>query len=99
MSPIDRISSVTGRRQSIALRAVTILALVFAGLGSLLPKDWSSTPGAIAVWLMVVTPLARVVWLALRWGHEKDWRFVWVGAGLLGVILTGVFVAIGGSGP
>jgi hypothetical protein len=90
------VSNVTGRRQGPALRAISIVAWMMAGVGVMGDTPWSMVAGVISVGLITATPLLRVAWLMFRWLQEQDWRFVWTAAALLVVIaLGGLFVLVG----
>lgn len=90
------ISRVTGRRQGPALRRITTVAWILAGLGALSGSQPFATAGVVAIALVMAAPLLRVGWLMFRWIQERDWRFVWTAAGLLGVIVVaGLFALIG----
>ncbi|HXV69795.1 MAG TPA: hypothetical protein VEB69_00170 [Acidimicrobiia bacterium] len=90
----NTVSRVTGRRQGPILRATTRIAWVLAGLGALSESQPFLTAGVIAVVLVTAAPLLRVTWLILRWTQERDWRFVWTAAALLGVIFVAGFIAL-----
>lgn len=90
------ISRVTGRRQSPALRWVTIIAWVLAGIGALGGSQPFATAGVVAISLVIGVPLLRVGWLMFRWIQERDWRFVWTAAALLGVVAVAGIVALAG---
>ena len=95
------ISSIVGRRQAPALRSVVIaagglallaLALDMASVGA------ASVAAAVAVGLIIATPLLRVCWLIFRWSQEGDRRFTAVGLALLGVVGLGVILSLLGVG-
>jgi hypothetical protein len=92
----DQISHVTGRRQGPALRGLTILAWILAGLGALSGSQPFAAVGVVAVVLVTAAPLLRVGWLIFRWMQERDWRFVWTAVTLLGVIAVASVVALVG---
>lgn len=91
------VSHIRGRRQAPALRAVTLVAWMLAGLGSLEGASWSHLSAAVAVGLVVATPLLRVGWLTYRWGQERDWPFVVLAALLIAMIATGGLLTLIGS--
>lgn len=88
------VSRVTGRRQAPALRRITIVAWILAGLGSISGSQPFAGAGLVAIALVTAAPLLRVVWLMFRWVQERDWRFVWTAAALLGVIAVAGLIAL-----
>lgn len=95
MSPKNQpVSIVTGRRQRPALRLITGIAWVLAGVGAWGADGWVRWVGIGALSLVIAAPILRVLWLIRRWAQEGDWRFVSIGAGLLGVIAAGAVVAV-----
>ena len=92
----NAVSRVTGRRQGPTLRLITVTAWVLAGIGTLSGAQPFVTVGVVALALVTATPLLRVAWLIFRWIQERDWRFVWTAAALLGVIaVAGVLALVG----
>lgn len=91
------VSHVRGRRQAPALRAVTLVAWLLAGWGSLGGASWSHLTAVVAVGLVVATPLLRVGWLMYRWRQERDWPFVVLAAALIAVIAAGGLLTLIGS--
>lgn len=88
------ISAITGARQGRWLRTAVLLIVVAAVLGMLAPGSLGETAAAAAVILIILTPLARVVWIIYRLAQEHDRRFVLVGVALLSVVAFGVLVAL-----
>lgn len=91
--PSGRVSTIRGHYQGPALKAATVVALVAAALGLLLPDDAGTTASVTAIAIVVATPLLRVAWLAFRWTQERDWRFVAASLGLLAVVGLGAALA------
>ena len=60
----------------------------------LLPGRAEDVVGGIAVGAVVAAPLVRVIWVAVGWTRERDWRFVAAAAALLVVIASGALVAL-----
>lgn len=89
----NRVSTVRGRWQIPALRSVTAVALGTALAGLAVPAL-----AVVAVGLVSAVPLVRVVWLAIRFAQERDWRFVAVALGVVSVVLTGVVLVAAGVG-
>lgn len=88
------VSRVTGRRQAPVLRYVSTTAWALAALGTfgfVANGTWAATA---AITMIGATPVLRVAWLMVRWSQEKDWRFVWIGAGLIAVIGLGAVLAL-----
>ncbi|HEX6300419.1 MAG TPA: hypothetical protein VF148_08145 [Acidimicrobiia bacterium] len=92
----DTISIIQGRRQGPALRMITIVAWVLAGIGAITDHGLLRLAGILAVYLVTATPLLRVGWLVFRWIQERDWRFVWTALALMAVIaIAGVVSLVG----
>lgn len=89
----NRVSTVRGRWQIPALRSVTAIALATAVAGLTVPALT-----VVAVGLVSAVPLVRVLWLAIRYAQERDWRFVTTALGVLTIVLTGVVLAAAGIG-
>ncbi|UDY36429.1 hypothetical protein [Dermatobacter hominis] len=69
------------------------VALVLAVVGVAAPEplsDWSAVASIVVV---MVAPLLRVGWLAVRWFRRGDRRFGWVAVGVLCVVATAVVLA------
>ena len=47
------------------------------------------------VLMMLVTPVVRVVVAMVLFFHEKDWRYGWISAGVLLILLLGSVFGIG----
>lgn len=90
------VSTITGRRQRVALRAVSATAWGLAGLGVMLGES-SGVVASAAVVIVVAAPLVRIAWLVVRWVQERDLRFVVLGLALLGVIALGGAIALWGG--
>jgi len=84
-----RLSHVTGRRQAIAFRAVTVGAWVVAGLAMVVPGSAGVVLAVVAVGTVSAAPVLRVAWLIYRWAQERDPNFVLIGLALLAVIGAG----------
>ena len=67
------------------------LGLALAGLVVPDPLSGGCAVGAIVV--VMVAPLLRVGWLAVRWFRRGDRRFGWAAVGVLGVVATAVLLA------
>ncbi len=96
--PPGLVSSIRGRRQGPALLWVSRLVLVVAVLGGLIPGPAGLALAVVAVGLVVAVPLARVVWLVIRWSQEGDLRFVAVGLALIATVAIGATLAALGIG-
>lgn len=81
------------RRLGWLLWASTVTALALAVAGVVLPGRWGVGAATGAVGIVVAAPLVRLVWLVGRWARERDWAFVAVAVGLLGVIALGAVLA------
>lgn len=88
------ISSITGARQRRALRTVTWLLAVAAGLGLVVPDPAGMWLTAAAVLVLIAAPLLRVVWIVARLLAEGDRRYASVGALLLAVVAAGIVVSL-----
>lgn len=78
------------RRLVITLRVATVVAFTFGVAALVLPGEAGRVVAAAMVVVLVVTPLARVAWLVLRWGLRRDWRFAGAGVALLTVVALGL---------
>lgn len=76
-----------------AWRIAAGAAVVLAVLGTVLPEPAAEVFGAAAVGVVLISPLLRVAWLAVRWFRRGDPRFGWVGVGVLGVVGLAVVLA------
>jgi uncharacterized membrane protein len=64
-----------------------------SGLGLVLGARQVAT---VALVVVAATPLARVVWLIVRWAQEGDRRYVAMGLALMTVIGLGAVLAVVG---
>lgn len=71
-----------GRRLIAPLRAATMLAVVMAAASLAIGREAHGLATALAIGLVVV-PLSRVGFLAIRWAQLGDRRFSWRAALLL----------------
>ena len=84
------------RPLSRALRASLLLTAALAVAAVVLPEPASVVLGAAVVVVLVAAPLARVLWFVTRWFRRGDVRYALVGCGVLGIIATGVLLALAG---
>lgn len=95
----EAVSTVRGRRQAPALRVLATVACVLGGVGAVVTAGWGSVAATVSLTVVIATPLLRVLWLVFRWIQERDFRFVWIAAGLLSVVAAGAVLAyLGVSG-
>ena len=95
------VSSIVGRHQAPALRSVVFASGGLAVLSLVLDMagvEAAPVVAAIAVGLVVATPLLRVCWLIFRWAQEGDRPFMTVGLALLGVVGLGAILSLLGVG-
>lgn len=78
---------VTGSR--IAMIAATALSL----LSMTLPDRAETWTAGAAIVIVLVAPLARVIWLANRWFRRGDPRYGWVAVGVLLVVAAAAAAA------
>lgn len=78
-----------------ALRAATLMTLFAALLGTV-GGSAATGAGIAAIAIVVVAPLARVLFLAVRWFRDGDRRFAFAAAVLLNVVLVGAALALVG---
>jgi hypothetical protein len=76
-----------------ALRVGASVAFGTALVGLLAPPSVGDAAGRVFVGMLVAIPLARVVWLGIRWVRRRDLRF----ASVVGLLL--VVVAFAASSP
>ena len=80
------------RAHLIVASKVVLMAGMVATLAALvLPTEPATVVGAVAVVLVVGTPMGRVAWLVVRWLRLGDRRFALVG---LAVLALGVVAAV-----
>lgn len=71
------------RRLILALRIGMGLAGVLAAIGVLVPGDIGEMAATAFMATLIALPLARVMWLMIRWMYRRDLRFAAVSAGVL----------------
>lgn len=83
-----------GRQRSLVryLRAALVLAALAAVVELLVPAEGRTTAGRVMVGVLVLAPLGRVLWLAVRWARRRDVRFALVALALLAVATSALFV-------
>ncbi len=67
-------------------------------LSQLLPQVRSGSPLAIldaGLIILMLTPILRVVMAIYQFWREGDWRYTWVSAGVLAVLLVSLYLASG----
>lgn len=74
------------RRMIIALRVALVLAAALATTGLVLPGEAGRTVAWGFVAVVVVAPVIRTMWLALRWWRRGDPRFAGVAVAVLAVV-------------
>jgi hypothetical protein len=72
--------------------------LVIAAVAIALTGRVGEEVGAVAVAAIVAAPLLRVAWLAFRWWHERDRRFLITAIALLAIIASGAALTVAGVG-
>lgn len=70
------------------------LALAAALGGVILPGRARTAASVLAVALVISAPLARVLWLAVRWWRWGDRRYAAVAASVLFLVATGAVLAL-----
>jgi hypothetical protein len=75
------------------LQGGAVAALVLGVLGATLPGDAGTGAGTAAVAAVVGLPLARVLWLSVRWARKDDLRYAGLAVVLLAVVGSGVALA------
>lgn len=80
---------------AMALRAATLATLVAALFGTV-GGAVAEVAGIAAIAIVVTAPLARVLFLAVRWLRTGDRRFAFAAAVLLTVVLGGAALALVG---
>lgn len=77
---------------ALALRVATSATLIAALLGTV-GGPRAELAGNAAIAIVVASPLARVLFLAMRWFRTGDRRFSLAAVALLAVVLSGVALA------
>lgn len=77
-----------GRLISRSLVVVGVLAFLGLVLSDLRWLAWTAVALATAI------PVARVLWLAVRWAKIRDQRYVWAAVVLLALIAVGPIIAL-----
>jgi hypothetical protein len=75
------------------LRVASLVALVLAATGALVPGSVGRFAAGGAVATLVSAPLIRVLWLAVRWARKGDWRFSAAAVAVVGIALSGALLA------
>jgi hypothetical protein len=75
------------------LRIAALMTFACAVAGTVLPDRAGRAAAGATVVALVATPLARVLWLAVRWARRGDWRFAGAALVLVVVALSGVILA------
>lgn len=78
-----------------ALRLLSVVALVGAGLRLVGQGDLARVGEAAVLVALIGAPAGRVGWLAVRWTARRDLRFAAVAAALLGVMAGGYLLGGG----
>lgn len=81
------------RRLSTVLNREVPVVLGLGAVAWLAPGPVSRLAGWVMVGVLIMTPIARVGWLAVRW-MEFDRRFAWAGWALLGAVTAATVVAV-----
>ena len=81
-------------RMTAMLGFLTKVAFVAALAGVVLPHPVGTAASAVAVGVVVATPLLRVGWLAVRWYIKGDRRYAAVAASLLLLVGAGSVIAV-----
>jgi uncharacterized membrane protein len=92
------ISHVTGRRQAVALRFISAVAILVAATSLVVPAPHDERLALGALVMVAATPLLRVAYLIFRWAQERDRRFVVLGVALLTVVAVGAISSALGLG-
>ena len=84
-----------GRQQRLVLALrVTLAVVLVLGVAELVaPSDLRDPFGVALVLALLGGTIGRVVWLVVRWGRRRDWRFAATGTALLAVLLGGYLLA------
>jgi uncharacterized membrane protein len=76
-----------------ALRGTAAATFAVALAGVLLPGRAGNVVAAVALGIVVATPLLRLVWLAVRWARKGDWRYCGVATAVLVIVASGALLA------
>ncbi len=76
-----------------ALQVTTVAAWVLAAGGVVLPGEWGRRTAVALVVVLVAAPLARLLWLTVRWVRRGDPGFALLAGLLIAVSLSGVVIA------
>ncbi|MGF1665847.1 MAG: hypothetical protein ACFCVC_06205 [Acidimicrobiia bacterium] len=87
------VSHVTGRRQAVALRFISVAIIVVATTSLVVPAPLNEHLALAALVMVAATPLLRVAWLIYRWAQEGDRRFAGLGVALLAVVAFGAIIS------
>lgn len=74
-------------------RVAVAAAFGLALLGIVVPSPAGPWFATAAIAVVLVAPLARIVWLGTRWFRRGDPRYGWVAVGVLCVVTAGVVLA------
>lgn len=96
--PPGRVSVKADPHQITALGWVVRILLALGVAGAVVPGRAGDIIADAAVALLIITPLARVMWLAFRWRREADRRFMLAAIALLVVAITGGVLSVLGIG-
>ncbi len=96
--PAGEVSTIRGRWQAPGLTWLTRAVLAVSLVGGLLGGPVGRAMAVGAVSAIVAAPLLRIGWLIVRWGQERDRRFVVTGLALLVVVASGGVLAALGVG-
>lgn len=72
--------------------AVVLVAILAVG-GLILPEDQARPVGVAMVVVLIVVPVVRVGWLAIRWFRRGDLRFALCGVALLTLMAGALAIA------
>jgi hypothetical protein len=68
------------------LQAALVVTFVLSLLSVVLPDDLTRPFGVATVAVLVLVPLVRIVWLAVRWALKRDYRFAAAAALLASIV-------------
>lgn len=85
----------SGRFQPLVVmsRAAVVAALVLAGVGTVFGGTVGRAAATAAIAVVLVAPIARVVWLAARWFRRGDPRYGAVALGVVAVVAGAAVLA------